>query len=212
MVIGVMIGAKLFYLLPRLGELWKYRTAIFKSLDSFTAYLGGGFVFYGGLIGGVAAAFLYCVTCKKPASKMIEIAVPSFPLIHGIGRIGCLMAGCCYGIPVKPWLGIAFRNSIEAPNGVPLFPVQLLEASLNLILFFILLLYTRRERIPYQTLGLYLWIYSIERFLIEFLRNDNIRGIYAGLSTSQWISMILFPVGVYLFLSKSNRGQNAFAK
>lgn len=202
-LIGAIVGGKLLYLIPRLGEMWNYKAIIFKDMNNFTAYMEGGFVFYGGLIGGLTAAFLYCRYYKKPAIRMIEISVPSIPLMHGIGRIGCFMAGCCYGIPVKSKLSIIYTNSIAAPNGIPLIPIQLLEAGLNLILFILLMVYAQKCRKPYKMLGLYLSLYSIERFFLEFLRGDSIRGIYWGMSLSQWLSLfIILPIGAFLFSSR----------
>lgn len=202
-LIGVIVGGKLLYLISRLGEIWDYKAIIFKNMNNFTAYMEGGFVFYGGLIGGLTAAFMYCRYYKKPAIRMIEISVPSIPLMHGIGRIGCFMAGCCYGIPMKSKLSVIYTNSIAAPNGIPFFPIQLLEAGVNFILFILLMVYAQKCRKPYKMLGLYLVLYSIERFFLEFLRGDSIRGIYGGMSLSQWLSLfILLPIGVFLFSSR----------
>jgi len=196
-LIGGIVGAKFLYLLPRIQEFWTYRSEIFQTFDSFIAYIGGGFVFYGGLIGGLAAAALYCRYYKEPFMTMIEIAVPFIPLMHGIGRIGCFLTGCCYGIPSTHY-GIAFSISQAAPNGIPLFPVQLAEACVNFILCVVLVLYTQKERAPLTALGLYLSCYAVARFLLEFLRYDSARGVYFFLSTSQWISLITLPIGIFL--------------
>jgi len=203
--LGAMIGAKLFYLLPRIIEVWEYRGEIFKSAESIIAFIGAGFVFYGGLLGGIVTAIIYCRYYKEPLVTMVDIAVPFLPLAHGIGRIGCFLAGCCYGIPSERF-GIAFTSSIGAPNGIPLFPVQLLEAGINFLLGIVLVLYSRKERKPFSVLGLYLTVYPIERFLLEFLRWDELRGIYFGLSTSQWLSLAILPLGLYLLITKSFTG------
>ena len=206
--IGAMIGAKLLYILPRIIEVWDYRDAIFNSSKSFIAFIGAGFVFYGGLLGGIGTAIIYCRYYKEPLVTMIEVAVPYIPLAHGIGRIGCFLAGCCYGIPSERF-GIVFDHSIAAPNGVALFPVQLLEAGINFLLCGVLVLYARKERKPLSILGLYMTVYSVERFLLEFLRYDQLRGVYFGLSTSQWLSLVLLPIGLYLLITKRFEGNKS---
>ena len=202
---GVFIGAKLLFLVINIDYIWLHKDIIFQSMDNLITYLGGGFVFYGGLAGGIIAAYIYCHHYQEPFLKMLEIAVPSIPLIHAMGRIGCFLAGCCYGIHVNSWLGITFTCSPYAPNGISLFPVQLLEAGINLILFIVLLGCARRERRPFQLLGFYLLFYSLARFILEYLRFDETRGIYGILSTSQWISILVLAVAIYLLLGKRIR-------
>ena len=99
---------------------------------------------------------------------MAEAFVPGVPLFHCFGRIGCFMAGCCYGIPTEGPLGITFTHSIVAPNGVSLLPIQLIEAGANVITFIILLVFKKKLKRPLQNFGLYLLIYSIERFILNF--------------------------------------------
>jgi len=195
--LGVILGAKLLYVIVSWNQLsgnWSY---YFSSFKAFREFLGYGFVFYGGLLGGLAVFIPYCIKKKLNLGEMINCVVPSIPLIHSIGRIGCFCAGCCYGIPMDPPWGVYFRSTL-APHGVALFPVQLLEAALNLILFCILYTYARKPRKPGKVLGYYLVAYGIERFFLEFLRGDLERGMVFGISTSQFISLILIPVGLIL--------------
>ena len=139
---------------------------------------------------------------------MTDALVPSVPLMHAFGRLGCFCAGCCYGMPFPAPLGLSFDASPVAPHGVTLFPVQLLEAFLNLIIFGVLLLYARKPRGRGKIIGLYMSAYAVMRFLLEFLRFDAERGGFWGLSTSQWISLILLPIGLYLLLTNKNKKQN----
>lgn len=191
------LGAKLLYFIT----IWPSADwALLFSLEHIVDTLFSGFVFYGGIIGGLVGLLL----CKKihhiEISRYANLIVPAIPLAHAIGRIGCFMAGCCYGIPMDPPLGIAFQNPIGAPAGVPLFPVQLLEAALNLGLFAILWRYTKKYRAPWAGVALYLSLYAIERFALEYLRYDALRGIYFGLSTSQWISVAMLLGGAAFFI------------
>lgn len=204
-ILFALIGAKLMYQIPHLYELWTYPKEIFHSLQSFITYLGTGYVFYGGVIGGVIGAIVYAHFSRKNAGLMARIIVPGIPLFHVFGRIGCFMAGCCYGIAYNGPGAVVFQQSLVAPNGVSLLPTQLIEAGANVVTFLVLLLFERKERRPLQGLGLYLMIYSVERFVFEFFRGDLIRGMAAGVSTSQWISLVLLPVGIWLFAVKNEK-------
>lgn len=197
-VISTVIGAKLLYILGTIPELLNGISVIFSSPEAFMDYLGSGFVFYGGLIGGCAGVIGYAKFFKENTVAMAEAFVPGIPLFHCFGRIGCFLAGCCYGIETDGPFGIVFTHSIVAPNGVPLLPIQLIEAGANIITFIILFAVKDKMKKPLENFGIYLMIYSIERFVFEFFRGDIARGIFLNVSTSQWISLILLPVGIYL--------------
>ena len=167
--------------------------------------LKGGFVFYGGLIGGILGVLVYSKQFKISFKELLLILLPVVPLIHGIGRIGCLCAGCCYGMEYHGFGAITFHNSLLAPNDVPLFPMQIVEAICNFVIFIVLLLTYKKFLGTYKTVGLYLVLYSVVRFTLEFFRGDLIRGIYFSLSTSQWISIVLFIVGIAIFVLEYKR-------
>lgn len=194
-VIGVGIGAKLLYIITNIPFLIEnYQTL--DLYNTFLQMLKGGFVFYGGLIGGILGVFIYSKQFKISFKELLLILLPVVPLIHSIGRIGCLCAGCCYGMEYHGFGAIAFHDSLLAPNDVPLFPMQVVEAICNFIIFIVLLVTYKKFLGTYKTVGLYLVLYSIVRFTLEFFRGDLIRGIYFSLSTSQWISIVLFIIGI----------------
>lgn len=198
-VIGVGIGAKLLYILTNIPFLIEnYQTL--DLWDTLMQMFKGGFVFYGGLLGGILGVYIYAKQFKIPFKSLLLTLLPVVPLIHAIGRIGCLCAGCCYGMEYDGFGAIVFHNSVLAPNNVPLFPMQIVEAICNLIIFIILLCTYKKFLGTYKTLGLYLILYSIVRFILEFFRGDLIRGIYFSLSTSQWISIILLIFGIAIFI------------
>lgn len=204
-ILFTLIGAKLLYLLQNIPQLVQNADVIFESWSSFLNYMGGGFVFYGGLIGGCAGAICYAKYFGVNAVKTAENFALIIPLFHCCGRIGCFLAGCCYGIEYSGPLAVTFTESLGAPNHVSLFPVQLLEAGLNLIIFFLLLGLDSRFKKPLQNFGVYAVIYGSERFLLEFLRGDPARGVWL-LSTSQWISLlILIPAGVYMIVCPTEK-------
>lgn len=164
---------------------------------SFSVFKSGGLVFYGGFILAAACCIAYVKIKKASVSDYTALIVPCVPLAHAIGRVGCFMAGCCYGKVIDTPISVYYSTPIGgAPVGVPVFPVQLMEAVLNLILFAILMVYTRKHIKNFSVLFVYLIGYSIVRFCTELMRDDEIRGIFLGISTSQWISILLFVVGI----------------
>ena len=191
-VLGALLGAKLLYLLPLLPRLWADLPLLRADPTWFMAkYFSGGFVFYGGLLGGLAGAWLFCKQRRTSFATLGRDLVPALPLFHAFGRVGCFLAGCCYGIPSPvPWLGVVFpAAAIEAPSGVPLLPVQLYEA-VGCLLLFLLLDHLLRQGWPGdRLLALYLALYAAFRFLLEFLRGDAARGFLGPLSTSQVLSL-----------------------
>lgn len=191
-------GAKLLYFIQNLGTL----LSDFSLLFTNPGYFFGGFVFYGGLIGGVFGAWFYCWQFRLRLFDYANLIVTAIPIIHGIGRIGCFCAGCCYGKPMDPPLGLLFNASPVAPHDVYLFPVQLLEVFTNLIIFVILMVYTNKKSCPrHGGLALYMCWYAVTRFLIEFLRYDDVeRGFIGFLSTSQFISLFILAGGILLFI------------
>ena len=140
-------------------------------------------MFYGGLIGLLLGAYIYCRAAKADYWAVICRALPAVPLAHGFGRIGCFLTGCCYGRECSA-LGIAFAHSEVAPNGVPLFPVQLVEAACVLGLAPALASMSRRGRTGREMLAAYLISYGVLRFILEFFRGDGCRGFLLGLSVS----------------------------
>ncbi len=167
-------------------------------------------VFYGGLIAAVAVAFVYIRRYRLPLWTTTDVFAPGIALGHGIGRLGCLMAGCCYGRPATvPW-AITFHNPLASinsgtPLGVPLHPTQLYEAGTELVILGVLLWLERRGRsFPGRTFWTYILLYSVARFAIEFYRGDP-RGSIGIFSTSQFVSLILAPVAVVMLMFLGRR-------
>lgn len=191
--IGALTGAKAFQLIGYV--LRDGGKAGFWTMEHWRQMLSGVGVFYGGLIGGACVVLLYVYTSKLDLWEMADILIPSVLLFHVFGRIGCFCAGCCYGIEAK-W-GVALFEAINAPNGVPLIPVQLLEAFFNLLILVVFLIKRPERRCKGILLPFYLILYAIGRFVLEFYRGDAGRGVFL-LSVSQWISLLVLPVGMIL--------------
>ena len=192
---GALLGGKLFYMIqgfPQFLEL--ARETGYTVLEYFR---DAGLVYYGGFTGAVLFVLMTAKLVGTPVWAMIDTILPSIPLMHAIGRIGCFSAGCCYGLPCG--FGVYFDASPFAPHGVRLLPVQLIEAACLLALFFLMLRYGREKRPPGKVLAFYLTGYGIIRFVLEFFRYDAIRGIYGIFSVSQWISLALIALGVFFW-------------
>ena len=160
------------------------------------------------IIAGFLGAFIYLRAKKQRFLDYAAILVVSVPLAHGIGRIGCFLAGCCYGKCVDTPISVIYTNPVGgAPTGVPVFPIQLVETACLIIFFIIMLLYTRKNIKRHSALFFYMILYGIERFILEYFRYDEIRGIFLGLSTSQWISIAMVILGIIgMIVTIRNKG------
>ena len=196
--LGAIVGAALLYIFVT----YPINEIIPRLLSG---NLSVGLVFYGGLIGGIGAAFLGAKICRVKLSDYESSIVPFIPLGHGIGRIGCLMAGCCYGIEYSGF-GAIYYNIPEYglyPN-VGYFPVQPMEAFMDICIMVYLLYASNKELPKYDLLFRYLFLYAIMRFITELFRGDEIRGINI-LSTSQWISVALVIIFVVRLIYKKRK-------
>ncbi|MBQ9700802.1 MAG: prolipoprotein diacylglyceryl transferase [Lachnospiraceae bacterium] len=203
--IGIIVGSKLLYFITMLPQFIDRFDVFLENPWGVLMYVFSGFVFYGGLIGAALGVVIYCKQFKIPLRPVMCVAAPAIPLMHGIARLGCLCAGCCYGMEYHGPGAITFPENelIWGLSGVPRFPTQLVETGVNLVLFVCLYLYVRSGKARGEkAIGAYIIVYSIMRFCLEFVRGDIIRGEFNGFSTSQWISLILLPLGLFLVTKK----------
>ncbi len=192
-----LFGGSLLYVFVTypLEKIWE-----FIARGDFS-FLGSGIVFYGGLIGGIAGAFLGIRVAGCKLSLIERSVVPFVPLGHAIGRIGCVLAGCCHGFAYEGPFALYYPNSVlglSPDQGY--FPVQILEALGNLGVCGILLWYDKRTKRTTELIFLYLGLYATFRFFLEMLRGDAIRGVWFHLSTSQIISVLLLIISTVGFL------------
>ena len=131
--------------------------------------------------------------------------MPSIALAQGFGRIGCLLAGCCYGKETTGSLAITFTDSAFAPNHVPLIPTQIYSSILDFAHFFLLLYVAKHKKADGQVAGCYLICYSIGRFVIEMFRGDIERGNVGIFSTSQFISIFILIIGIGLTVAAGRK-------
>ncbi len=196
---GIFIGGGLLYIFTAYTP--AQILALLKA-GEFKVFFQGGLVFYGGLIGGIFGAIISSKILKVKMADLEYCAVPLIPIGHAIGRIGCLLAGCCHGFEYKGPFSVQIAS-------VSYFPVQLLEAVINIAIAFILIKLSKKEIASYFLLICYLAMYGVVRFCLEFLRGDAIRGSFLIFSTSQWISVfILFAcvlAGIIYSFSAKNK-------
>ncbi len=172
----------------------------------------GGLIFFGGLI---AATLTMLYFIRKKGLKLmqtLDILAPSAAIGQGIGRLGCLAAGCCFGKPTNLDWAITFTDPrCLAPIGAALHPTQILASADLFLIFGLLCLVRRFKKFQGQIVASYLVFISIHRFFIEFLRGDDrgtVNMLLANLSTSQFISIILFIIGVvWFFLGNKKKKQ-----
>ncbi len=188
LLLSAIVGSRLLFVLTNLRDFAQ------KPFDAFALWKGG-LVFYGGLLAAVPIGIWYVKRHRLPVWKSADIMAPSIALGQAFGRLGCFSAGCCYGAPSSGWLSVTFSNPLSlAPLGVPLFPTQLMESAGALMIFGALLLLRRGKRFDGQLFWLYILMYAVLRFIIEFFRGDAVRGLYFGnvISTSQIIAIGMF--------------------
>ncbi|MXY23526.1 MAG: prolipoprotein diacylglyceryl transferase [Acidobacteria bacterium] len=198
-IIGALVGAKLLLFVVEFDHILEDPAYLWTLLRSAG-------VFYGGLLLAVVAAFWFMRRHRMPVWTTCDAFAPGIALGQAVGRVGCLLAGCCYGRPTDlPW-GVTFIDPIAAANvGTPLdvalHPTQLYESVATLLIMGMLLLLERRRRMfPGQIFWSYLLLYPIARFAIEFFRGDPRGTVFDLLSTSQFVSALLIPISIVMLI------------
>lgn len=188
-IIGGFLGAKLLYIIINFKRLFT---------DPLSVIGLSGFVVYGGVIVAIIVGFFWIKKKKQDFLEYFDLVMPAVALAQGIGRIGCFFAGCCYGKPTDSIFGIAFPVGEYA--GIKVWPTQLFSSAGDLIIAAVLFIISGKRKKKGDVGALYLVLYGIGRFLVEFLRGDTERGAVAFLSTSQFISLFVVLIGVALLV------------
>ena len=204
-IVSALVGAKLLLFVVEFDHFTR------NPAELWTLVRSGG-VFYGGLLLSVAVAFWYMRRHAMPLWATCDAFAPGIAAGQAVGRLGCLLAGCCYGHPTDvPW-GITFTSPLAAANvGTPLdvslHPTQLYESVAALVILGILLALENRGR-PFagRTFWSYLLLYPAVRFLIEFYRGDPRGTVFDVLSTSQFVSLLLVPLSIVMLVLLARAG------
>jgi phosphatidylglycerol:prolipoprotein diacylglycerol transferase len=197
-IVSALVGAKLLLVLT---DFQRYVTHPSELWD--VARSGG--VFYGGLILALAVAIWFVRHAGLPLWTTCDVFAPGIALGHVVGRLGCFLAGCCYGRPTGVAWAITFTDPFVAANvgtplNVPLHPTQLYEAGAELVILGLLLATEQRGRgFGGRTFWLYMLLYAVSRYVIEIFRGDP-RGTVGIFSTSQFISVLLAPLAIVMLV------------
>ncbi len=192
-------GAKLLHVLTNMRAFLN---------DPLSVLGSNGFVVYGGLIVGVLVGYIYCKKKKLVFLKYFDIIMPSVALAQAFGRIGCFLAGCCYGRETHSFLGVKFPEGSMAPSGVSLIPTQLISSLGDFLIAFLLIWYSKHAKRDGNTGFMYFVLYGIGRFTIECFRADE-RGNVGPLSTSQFISIFMVVAALILLIFRNQKVENS---
>lgn len=210
-LVGALIGARILFIIVEAHYYFVESPftpipGVGISIPTVLALWKGGFVFWGGAVGGVVALVIFCKKRKLPLGELADYCAPGLALGHAVGRIGCVAGGCCYGYATYhldqagkviadtpfaiayPEGSIAYGSLYNQAQGqvldimqrlgttVPLFPVQIIESLGNIFIFFVLMFLIPLKRAHGQIAFAYLILYSIMRSITETFRGDSARG------------------------------------
>jgi len=194
-ILMAFIGGKLFYFLQNPNKYIEQPQLMLKNL-------GSGFVFYGSLIFTVPFIIYWLRRRKIAVRSFLDILAFVGPILHIFGRLGCFMAGCCYGKVCNNFLGVEFTDSLSKakPLNTSLYPTQLFDIVVNLGIFILLYFIGKRKKFEGQLFLIYISAYAIGRSIIEIFRGDSERGfIFGSISHSQFIAIILLSIVIYFY-------------
>lgn len=196
---GGIIGGKLFIVFENPPLYLSHPRELFS---------GSGFVFYGSLLTAIPLMLWFFKKHKIPLWPMLDVMAIVTCILHGFGRIGCFMAGCCYGIPTEGIFGVIFTNPTcqAEPLNTPLHPTQLYESGLIFSILVLLLILKKRRRFEGQLFLSYLILYAAGRSVLEIFRGDLERGFVIPdyLSNAQFISLLFIGVAIYFYVKRRN--------
>ncbi|MDD5645075.1 MAG: prolipoprotein diacylglyceryl transferase [bacterium] len=206
-ILSGIIGARIFFVMLNLDFYIDNPSQILR-LDK------GGLAVFGGVLFSIITVSVFCRIRKLNVWDIADVIAPSIALGQAIGRIGCFLNGCCWGVPTNMPCGVIFRHKELMPenlHGVPLHPVQLYNSFLNLLIFFILSRIFKNRKSSGEVFAFYLILHPFMRFWTEFLRGDNGK-VFFNITIFQLISVLLCVSGIIILLivkSKKSFGLRA---
>lgn len=203
LVVG-LAGARILFIINSFHK--------FDSLWELFSLWSGGLSMLGGIIAILLFLPWYLKKIKVPLLPLLDLAALYAPLLHAIARLGCFMAGCCYGKPASlPWSIVYTDPQTEAPLNIPLHPTQLYTAGLLLIAFlFFYFIVQKKVHCSGQLLMIYLMVEGMLRFSMDFVRADIEYFSFDSahlISAHQWIALGMFVISLIGFVVVSKRCQ-----
>ncbi len=194
--VGALVGARLLYVLLCLPRFLEHPLEILRFWE-------GGMVFSGGAVLGAYLGWREARKHHLPVMPWLDAVAPGLALGEAVGRLGCFSAGCCYGqLCAMPW-AVTFTdpNSLAEPLNMPLHPTQIYHSLSGLLAFGILVALRDRLKRPGQLMGLFLILFCLARFFVEFFRADY-RGELGPFSVTQLLYAGFLVLGLFLLLNK----------
>lgn len=213
LILSIIVNIVLVILISKKFKYKTYEKVSMIMIDTIGILFGGliytkivsngvGFSSLGGVIGGLLFLLIYSIITKKDYKYMLILFMPSIPLMYSIGKIGCFVAGCCFGIPYDGLLHVTYNNSVVAPHGVNLFPVQIVETIIFLIIFIWIINKYIKNNISIQLIMKEVIVCSIAKFMLDFFRYEHVSKV---ITSNQIMCLVLFIISL-LYLIKLNRG------
>jgi phosphatidylglycerol:prolipoprotein diacylglycerol transferase len=205
-IIASVVGGKFFVIFEKPGLYLSEPSLLMKEFRN-------GFVFYGSLLFAIPTMLVFFKLNKLPALGMLDILAVTTCIVHGFGRIGCFMAGCCYGTTHEGLFSVTFTNPacVAEPLNTPLHPTQLYSSLTIFMILAVILIVKRSKQFDGQLFMLYLMLYAAARSVLELFRGDLARGYLIDnvLSNSQFISIIVFLAGLFAYIWLRRRARLA---
>ena len=195
-IVAAFVGGKLFFFLE---DPQRYASDPSEMLN----LRGGGFVFYGSLLFAVPSIIWWVKRQKVDVRSFLDVLAFVGPIVHSFGRLGCFMAGCCYGTSCPYFFGVTFDHpeSLAKPLHSPLYPTQLFDIVVNLVILLLVFRMEKRKQFRGQLFLIYLMLYAVGRSVVELFRGDEARGfvIEGVLTHSQFIAALILLVCAYFW-------------
>jgi len=213
MMVAGVVGARMAYVIAD----WR---AFMERPITILYVHRGGLIYYGGFIGAGIAVYFFSKFRREKFMSVVDFVITAVPLGHVFGRIGCFLNGCCYGrmydgilsvhFPKEslPWDGHLYAGKItaDAKCSLAVHPVQLYESFFNLLVYIVLLVIYRKRPVDGKITALYLMMYPVGRFLLEYLRGDERVRWLAGFSVAQIFSLCLVLLGIVIWFLANRDG------
>jgi len=180
--VGIIGGAKILTFIQN-----------YRELDGQFDFLALGFTAYGAVIGALLFLILFCLQFRKPIDEMLYIFTPSIPLMYGVGKIGCFLAGCCFGIEYSGFGSIVYEYSGSASANTNRFPVQIVETIVFLGIFAYMMIKHKKNQFDMKKVGISFILCGFAKFALDFLRDSNTGQV---LSQNQLISIVFIIIGI----------------